>query len=869
LAQFLDRGQRTLTFEERVSYQRAIEEVYWRHRVWPKENSNPKPSLDAVMSQAQLEKKVADYLRKSQAFEDYWQRPITAEQLQAEIDRMIKHTKQPAVLCELFQALGNDPFVIAESLARPTLIERMLIDSSGKQIGKTTGMPTAKYTLPALASLNIGGEYDPTTDTWVMTGGAPSARASHSAVWTGTEMIVWGGGDDSAILNTGARYNPSTDSWTATSTTNAPRSGQTAVWTGSEMIVWSGFVGDSPGRYNPATDNWTPISLSKAPSDRLFYTAVWSGSEMIIWGGREPHVAGKVLNTGGRYNPASNTWTATSTVNVPGHEFHTAVWTGSEMVIWGGDDESFNRTNTGGRYNSATDSWTATSTTNAPAARLAHTAVWTGSEMIIWGGLGPGYLSTNGKYNPETDSWTLISTTNAPSLRDTHTAIWTGSEMIIWGGVFVDSEEHYLNTGGKYNPSTDSWTITNTTSAPDGRINHTAVWSGNEMIIWGGYFSEDEEGNYLDTGGRYNPNTDTWSPTQGAPDATTDRTAVWTGSEMIIWGGGSNTGARYNPATDHWTATSTINAPSARSLHTALWTGTEMVIWGGWDGAGDDFNTGGKYNPTADVWTGTTTTNAPVARSLHTAVWTGAEMIVWGGIAGVHSLNTGGRYNPDTDTWTPSSTVDAPDGRTFHTAVWTGSEMIVWGGALEGFDITSTGGRYELSTDSWSATTMLNAPDPRYDHTAVWTGSEMIVWGGQLICPPCYSIAGWRYNPNTDGWTATSVNNAPDGRAGHTAVWTGDEMIVWGGFNSNLGYLDTGSRYDPSADTWIATNIANAPAPRSGHTAVWTGSEMIVWGGSGSTAPSPTPTPTPTVSPSSTPRPRPSPRDRPTPHPRP
>src|SRR5882757_9962780 len=84
------RVQRTLTLQERVSYQRAIEEVYWRHRIWPKENSNPKPSLDAVMSQAQLEKKVKDYLRNSQALADYWQRPITAQQLQAELDRMVR-----------------------------------------------------------------------------------------------------------------------------------------------------------------------------------------------------------------------------------------------------------------------------------------------------------------------------------------------------------------------------------------------------------------------------------------------------------------------------------------------------------------------------------------------------------------------------------------------------------------------------------------------------------------------------------------------------------------------------------------------------------------------------------------------------------
>ena len=107
-------------------YKRAIEEVYWRHRIWPKDRPDPKPSLDAMMTQAQLEKKVADYLGKSQALANYWQRPITAEQLQGEIERMAKHTRQPEVLRELFEALGNDPFVITECLARPALAERLL-----------------------------------------------------------------------------------------------------------------------------------------------------------------------------------------------------------------------------------------------------------------------------------------------------------------------------------------------------------------------------------------------------------------------------------------------------------------------------------------------------------------------------------------------------------------------------------------------------------------------------------------------------------------------------------------------------------------------------------------------------------------------
>src|SRR5436189_5213774 len=135
---------RAFSFAERVAYQRAIEDVYWRHRIWPRnggENPDPKPSLDAVMSQAQLENKVTGYLRDSLALEDYWQRPITAEQLQAEMDRMARDTKQPEVLQELFEALGNDPAVIAECLARPILAERFITDVSAQDQSRHVESP--------------------------------------------------------------------------------------------------------------------------------------------------------------------------------------------------------------------------------------------------------------------------------------------------------------------------------------------------------------------------------------------------------------------------------------------------------------------------------------------------------------------------------------------------------------------------------------------------------------------------------------------------------------------------------------------------------------------------------------------------------
>ena len=465
---------RTLTFAERVSYQRAIEEVYWRHRLWPKERPDPKPPLDAVISQAQLETKVRDYLRNSQALEDYWQRSITAQQLQAEMDRMAQHTKQPDVLRELFEALGNDPFIITECLAKPVLTERLIAGLSSQDKARrfesaqtkalddtsmATTLANITYTLPKIPEGCID-------DTWTATSttNAPSPRAFHSAVWTGTEMIIWGGYDGTNSFNTGKKYNPSTDTWASTSTTGAPtaRSIHTAVWTGSEMIVWGGFGSsgyvNTGGRYNPITDSWTVTTTTTAPDSRASHTAVCTGSEMIVWGGTN----GGDLNTGGRYNPTTDSWTATSITNAPsGRTSHTAVLAGSEMIIWGGTNQFIGVFNTGGRYNPGADAWTATSTTNAPSARANHTAVWTDSEMIVWGGFGP--LNTGGRYSPITDTWAVTSTPNAPDAREFHTAVWTGNEMIVWGG--SPDDINFLDTGGRYCAQSGAPTPTPTPTA--------------------------------------------------------------------------------------------------------------------------------------------------------------------------------------------------------------------------------------------------------------------------------------------------------------------------------------------------------------------------------------------------------------------
>jgi N-acetylneuraminic acid mutarotase len=327
-------------------------------------------------------------------------------------------------------------------------------------------------------------------------------------------------------------------------------------------------------------------------------------------------------------------------------------------------------------------SWTATSTINAPSPRVAATAVWTGTEMIVWGGYNGSYLNSGGRYNPATDTWQPMSQVDAPSGRTAHVAVWTGNEMIVWGGY------PYTNTGGRYNPATDTWTPLSTTYLV-ARSYASAVWTGTEMIVWGSKYP------YVNQGLRYNPISDSWqtTATAGAPTERSSHSAVWTGSRMIIWGGEYvdnvlNSGGSYDPVTNSWSSVSSVDAPYSYQ-HVAQWTGSEMLVWGGTTGADND-NAGYRYNPAADSWNAFATPRALIPRSSPLSAWTGQHLIVWGG----GGLNSGGIFDPAGDSWNLMSITDVPAGRSNAVAVWTGSEFIIWGGQLASGAYTSSGGRF-------------------------------------------------------------------------------------------------------------------------------------------------------------------------------
>ena len=683
---------------------------------------------------------------------------------------------------------------------------------------------------------SLSGDYKP--DSWLIEDFVMKRRSHHTAVWTGSEMIIWGGEFSYSELADGGRYRPSLDAWEPITDTGEPsaRSYHTAVWSGTEMIIWGGYS-NTGGRYNPGTDSWQATSTaSPCPSSRWGHTAVWTGTSMIIWGGWSS------INTGGIYNPFTDSWTATSTgTNCPsGRNLHTAVWSGSDMIVWGGDPE----TNTGGRYNPFSNTWAATSTgTNCPSARYGHTAVWAGDRMIVWGGGYNPSTASGGCYFPGTNTWTTTSTgTNCPTARRNHTAVWTGERMVIWGG--IDAWDTLVNTGGSYypfGPSPNTWTATSTaTNCPSARQSHTAVWTGTEMVVWGG---SGENDSVLATGGRYSAFSDSWVPAATTANAGASSiwcTSVWTGAEFIVWGGrlygldashpgpAASTGWTFNPASALWRAITTSNCPSTRDNHTAVWTGTEMIVWGGWDSASNYYNTGGRYNPLTDNWLPTSTgANCPSARNGHTAVWTGSKMIIWGGWS-----NSGGKYTPSADSWEATSTgSNCPSSRAYHSAVWTGTEMVIWGGH-DGSSVTVTGGRYNPTSNTWLATsTDVGGLIPRWGHIAVWTGAKMIVWGGQSSDGFTWYCDGAHYDPTANSWEPMpSWQNPPSYWQG--VVWSGSDLLFWGGHD---GYLELpkgdGRLLTFPSGSWRLMASPRFPIGSSGPLVNWTGKSMLTWGG--------------------------------------
>jgi N-acetylneuraminic acid mutarotase len=856
---------RELNFEERVSAQEAIERVYYSHQI-----GTTRPFEEVIPREA-LENKVHAYLRQSAALESFWHTPVTTQMLQHEMERIARDTKYPDRLREIFDALGNDWFLIQECLVRPTLVDHLarnffasdtrihggtrteaedlrtrLIQGelsiyswdSHRSVVPATGseLPDTEEAMPGIflngnhsSKLAEAGKLNDESSTHSRN---PSPSGGIGSIRERSDAFVFQArlsDEDDARVALYVFPKISWDSW----------------WSSHELDFGESLSFESAiqfGSLPVLTDSSQPDALNCIQGDtwsngvldglqpRGGPTQVWTGSHVLMWGGG---INNQVMNTGAKYDPLTDTWTRISSVNAPvGRSSHTAVWSGSEMIIWGGSGGSGIYLNTGGRYNPATDTWTAVGTYGAPSARLGHTAVWTGERMIVWGGLvGSQFINSGGIYDPTSGTWVATSLVGVPSPRAGHAAVWTGHVMIVWGGSdwtgFYPVPPPSLSTGGRLDPITNQWQPTAIDPLAGGRANLAAVWTGTEMLIWGGFSRT-----ALSTGARYDPVQDQWRPMSATnqPSARWMPDTVWTGREMVVWEGydGNNlrSGGRYDPSTDQWLPMSALNSPNPHPRFNAVWTGSLMIVWGGFQSP-----YGGRYDPATDAWTSMSEENMKEPLAQPAMVWTGSELVVWGGMSVVSGYESarGARYDPVLDRWSPIATANQPQRTEGAAAHWTGNEMLVWGGYQNQFlSPVNTGGRYNPRTDSWSGIANIGDSFTHEQSTSVWTGSRMILWGGYGSTP------GVSYDPVTNTWKRISTMNAPVLRKGHSAVWTGTEMVVWAGTRTDTypnSDIDDGGRYDPALDRWTPLSRTGAPVGRHAHSAVWTGREMIIWGG--------------------------------------
>ena len=343
-----------------------------------------------------------------------------------------------------------------------------------------------------------------------------------------------------------------------------------------------------------------------------------------------------------------------------------------------------------------------------------------------------------------------------------------------------------------------TWQRLPATPIPNGSYEFSGVWTGRELLLYGAV--HDPEQRPRAAGAAYNPATNTWRKLPPAPgpveNAEGGYTAVWTGTELL--GGGLGLNAAYNPATNRWRRLPRWGDRNA----VTVWTGRLLLTWGG--GCCDDFVAGGgAYNPATNTWR--QLPQGPLAGRHTTGAWTGAELIVAGGtgsdahgnVAGYKTFADAAAYNPTTDTWRRLPPM--PEPRTNATATWTGTEVLVVGGRDTGRHYAD-GVAYNPATNRWRRLPAMESN--RIGHTATWTGNQLLIWGGQTRragswTAPAHGLA---YDPASNRWSPLPESPLR-GRTGHVAVWTGTQMLIWGGGpareSDTQRHFNDGAAYTP------------------------------------------------------------------------
>jgi len=330
-------------------------------------------------------------------------------------------------------------------------------------------------------------------------------------------------------------------------------------------------------------------------------------------------------------------------------------------------------------------------------------------------------------------------------------SVWDGKEMLIV--VTQPNPPDCKEFVVAYDPAADSWRTLSQVPKPKGCFEglDKVVWTGHELLLWG------------ISNTAYDPETNTWRHLPRAPGGGGPSVVVWTGTQMIGWGGGccdqeSADGAAYTLDTNSWSKLPP--SPLAGRHAAGVWTGSEMIIVGGEGGYDPStgrityFDDAAAYDPATRTWR--KLPPMPVARGggystvSYAAVWDGHEMLVVGGVTtgSTQPLARGVAYDPSTNRWRWLPPMEFA--RTGFVAAWASDQLVVWGGVGAGNAVPPNGERYVPATNAWSA--LPEAPlRARVDATAVWSGVQVLIWGGR----DARSLGADRVTTLTDGAALT------------------------------------------------------------------------------------------------------------------
>lgn len=241
---------------------------------------------------------------------------------------------------------------------------------------------------------------------------------------------------------------------------------------------------------------------------------------------------------------------------------------------------------------------------------------------------------------------------------------------------------------------------------PDVRDGAAIVWTGEELVYWGGERRGTDE--MTADGFSFDPRTRAWSPLPpapiagGGPNVTRDERggakAVWTGSEVLLWdvrtADGSPAAMALDPTTDRWRR---LEDPPHRPACCGAWawTGTELVVFGGGDRDAPTTVQGSALDPSSGSWREIAA--APAGMNLANAVRTGDEVVVVGSELNDRNIAETRTaialaYRPETDTWRR-----LPDPPLSPQA----SEAVAFEGRVLAWDYLADSARYLPGEDRW------------------------------------------------------------------------------------------------------------------------------------------------------------------------